>query len=175
MRTRTNHADGFTMTSPGKSSLFFLANILIVVGALLTLENLGIIHGAAIHWPIFLLMLGIGFITLFFQRLRNDEVLLWLGSCLLLLGAFAYYLNYTSWLQLETLWPFFLGIIGISFLIVGLVTRNTLLSYFAVVFISLFLILTLVFVISLKLWPMSLLVFGVCLLVLEHMYAKKER
>jgi uncharacterized membrane protein HdeD (DUF308 family) len=151
------------------SSLVFLSAILVVVGALLTLENLGLVDGVSRHWPAFLVVLGTGFLLLFYKRDGTDLPLLWLGSFICSLGVFFYFLNFTSWRSLGRLWPVFLGLVGLSFLALGVARRSRMYSAFAVAFIGLFLIFMLVFTVSLKLWPMSLVVFGASLLILDHL------
>lgn len=155
-----------------KRTLYFLAVLLIVVGVLLTLENLVIIQGISKHWPLFLIILGSGFIMLFFHKDRIDEVLVWLGTFILLLGGFFYYLNYTSWNLLATLWPVFLGLVGLSFLSIGVMKGKKLFVYLAVAFIAFFLIFTMVFAISTSLWPISFVVFGISLLIIEYLNKK---
>lgn len=145
-----------------------LASLLVITGALITLENFSVIQGVSWHWPLLLLILGAGFVLLFFQRDRLDPVLLWLGTFIFVLGVLFYYLNGTSWSQLASLWPVFLGIVGLSFLSVAVLTRRYLFAYFASGFIALFIIFTLIFNISRKLWPMSFVVFGIGLLILDH-------
>ena len=147
-----------------------LAMIFIIIGTLITLENFSIISGVSFHWPGLLLILGCGFTLLFFQREKVDPVLLWLGTFIMILGIFFYYLNFTSWASLATLWPVFLGIVGISFFTVGFFTRKITLAYFGSAFIALFIIFFLVFGVSKKLWPMSLVVFGLSLLLLEYLH-----
>ena len=156
-----------------KKTLYFLAVLFILVGILLTLENLNLIGGISRHWPVFLLILGAGFILLFLKS-RRDEFLVWFGSFVFLLGGFFYILNFTSWSSLATLWPVFLGLVGLSFLVTGALERKRIFVYFAVIFISLSLVLTLVFAISTGLWPLSLVFFGLSLLVL-HSLKSKER
>lgn len=148
-------------------TLLFLAVILMAVGALLTLENLGLVPGVSRHWPMFLLILGSGFLLLYRNRQSGDAALLWLGAFILSLGFFFYYLNFTSWRLLDRLWPVFLGLVGLSFLALALDRRSRLFGVFAVAFIGLFLVFTMVFAVSLKLWPVSFLVFGAALMVLE--------
>lgn len=157
-----------------KRTIIFLATIFIIVGSLIMLENFHVIRGISIHWPVFLLITGCGFLLLFFQRDHIDQVLLWLGSFIFILGIFFYYLNYTSWDKLASLWPFFLGIIGFSFLSVGIFTRKKIYAYFAISFIALFIIFTLVFSVSIKLWPISFVVFGICLIILDYLYKKNK-
>jgi hypothetical protein len=158
-----------------KPTLLFLAVILIAVGALLTLENLGLVIGISKHWPAFLLVLGAGFILLYNNRASTDPVLLWLGAFILSLGFFFYFLNFTSWRLLGRLWPVFLGLVGLSFLAVGIVRRSRLFNLLALAFIGLFLTFTLVFAVSLKLWPVSLVVFGGALLIIEYIARRKQR
>ena len=151
----------------------FLAPLLIFVGLMVTLENFQVIHGVSRHWPVFLLILGAGFVMLFFQRQRQDSVLLWLGTFIACLAVFFYYLNFTAWSRLAWLWPVFLGIVGVSFLCVGLALRKGLYLYFSGAFVALFIVLTLVFSVSMRLWPMSLAVFGASLMVLESLHRER--
>jgi hypothetical protein len=155
-------------------TLLFLAAILMAVGALLTLENLGLLHGVSRHWPLFLLILGSGFLLLYRSRQAGDAAMLWLGSFILLSGAFFYFLNFTSWRLLGRLWPVFLGLAGLSFLAVGVARRSMLFHLLATALVGLFMVFTLVFAVSLKLWPTSLVVFGASLLMLDYMRRKEK-
>lgn len=157
-----------------KQTAIFLAPLFIVAGIVITLENYQIISGVSNHWPLFLLVLGVGFIMLFFQRFKTDSVLLWLGTFISALGLFFYYLNFTNWQSLSRLWPFFLGIVGASFLAVSVGTRTILCAYFSAAFLTLFAILTLVFSVSTRLWPLSFVVFGISLLVLEYLHRRMK-
>ncbi len=157
-----------------KGTVIFLATLLIIGGTLITLENFSVISGVSFHWPVLLLIVGCGFVLLFFQRDKVDPVLLWLGSFLVILAIFFYYLNCTSWSKLSSLWPFFLGIVGLSFLSVGIFTRKLMFAYFASAFIALFIIFSLVFSVSTKFWPMSFVVFGISLLILEYLHKKMK-
>ncbi|MFP4458941.1 MAG: hypothetical protein ACLFSQ_05075 [Candidatus Zixiibacteriota bacterium] len=155
-----------------RQTLNFLATIFIITGLLLVMENLGVISGISIHWPIFLFILGTGFSLLFFTKQRNDHAMIWLASFILLLGGFFYYLNFTNWKLLANLWPIFLGIVGFSFLMTGIFSPRRLYLIFAVFFIGLFLIFSSVFAISAKLWPISLVVFGVALIILQYLLGR---
>lgn len=145
-----------------------LAMLLIIAGSLITMENYSVIQGVTYHWPLLLMIFGFGFILLFFERKRNDPVLIWLGSFQITLSFLFYYLNATTWKNLVTLWPAFLGIVGISFLAVAIFSRKMLFTYFAGSFLALFIIFTLVFSISSRLWPLSFVVFGFSLLIIDH-------
>ncbi len=157
-----------------RGTLFFLAGIFVIVGILITLENFSIIRGISIHWPLFLLITGLGFMILFFQRNKTDLALLWIGSFVFILGIFFYYLNFTSWRRLSTLWPVYLGIVGFSFLSTGIYSKRPIFGYFAVVFIALFIVFTSVFYVSQRLWPMSFVIFGASLLILEYIQKKRK-
>jgi hypothetical protein len=119
-------------------SLNVLAFLFILIGVLLAMENFGVISGVSRHWPALILLLGSGFVLLFFQRRRTDAALLWLGSFLDFLGIFFYYLNYTSWWHLGRQWPMFLAIVGLSFLSVSAFIRRRIFIYLSIVFIAMF-------------------------------------
>ncbi len=141
----------------------------------MTLENLGLLQGVSRHWPMFLLILGSGFLLLYRRRQSGDAVLLWLGAFILSLGGFFYYLNiFTSWRLLGRLWPVFLGLAGLSFLTVGVARRSMIFHLLATALVGLFMVFTLVFAVSLKLWPTSLVVFGGSLLLLDYMRRKEQ-
>ncbi len=154
-------------------SVFVLAIVIIAAGAALTLENMGIVSGASRLWPAFVLILGTGFLILFFKRGKNDLALLFLGTILLLLGVFFFYLNFTTWAKMATLWPIFLGIAGSGFLTMYLSSRVHLFLFLSVALIMLAGVFYIVFGISLTLWPMSLVAFGVSLLLVNHYYLRK--
>lgn len=154
-------------------TLGILALLFIIAGAILTLENYHVIPGISINWPVLLLILGMGFVLLFFER--KKEPIIWIGSFLLFISIFFYYLNFTSWKSLAHLWPVFLGVIGLSFLATAIFTRKRIFAYLAILFITIFLALYLVFTISLKLWPMSLFIFGISLLIIDYFNKKRGK
>jgi hypothetical protein len=154
-------------------SIFVLALVFIAAGATLTLENMGVVRGASKLWPGFVLILGAGFLILFFDRRKNDLALLFLGTVISLLGLFFFFLNYTAWSKMATLWPVFLGIAGAGFLAMYLVSRARLFLFLFVALTMLAGVFYLVFGISLILWPLSLVAFGASLLVVNHFYLRK--
>ena len=155
-------------------NLNILSLLFIIVGAVLTLENYHIIHGISRLWPTLILLLGIGFILLFFERLRSDGVLLWIGIFLCLLSTFFFYLNFTSWSKMVQMWPFFLGIVGVSFfsLHVFLMPVNSIFLYLSLAFSALCVIFFLVFSVSTALWPTALIIFGSSLAIINY-YSNK--
>lgn len=156
----------------GKSVLT-LAVVLIAAGAALTLENMGVVSGASRLWPAFVLILSAGFLIMFFNREKNDPALLFLGTVLSLLGAFFFYLNYTAWSHMSKLWPVFLGIAGAGFLAIYLESRVRLFLLLSVALVMLAGVFYLVFGVSLHLWPLSLVAFGLSLLAVNHFYLRK--
>ena len=161
-----------------RSSIVFLSVILILAGAIITIENFNIVNGVSRHWPVLLIILGTGFLILFFQRLQQDITMMWLGSFIAMLGLFFYYLNFTGWKRLGHDWPAFLAIIGMSFLLISVFRRKMVYILSSLSFITLFLIFFLVFTISSKFWPLALLLLGVDLLLIDYFNKKvkqKER
>jgi hypothetical protein len=157
-----------------EKNLSILAILLMLVGLVLTLENFGFIDGISRLWPIFMIILSIGFMILFYQRKKNPA-LAWLSTTLTLLGIFFFYLNYTSWINLATNWPIFLGIFGLSFLVSGILVKKKIHLYIAIIFIILFLTLFFVFTIYLSLWPLILVLFGLSLLIIDYFPIKKKK
>jgi hypothetical protein len=154
-------------------SVFTLAVVLIAAGAALTLENMGVVSGASKLWPAFVLILGAGFLIMFFNRERNDPALLFLGTVLSLLSVFFFCLNYTAWSYMSKLWPVFLGIAGAGFLAIYLARRVRLFLFLSVALVMLAGVFYIVFGVSLHLWPLSLAAFGLSLLVVNHYYIRK--
>jgi hypothetical protein len=150
-----------------KKSLTVLASLFILSGIVTTLENYRIIQGISIHWPALICLLGAGFMVLFFWGRRDDAALLWMGTFLFLLGLFFYYLNFTSWSMMAHVWPFFLLIIGLSFMAITFLTKMKVFLYLSLLFLTLFCSLYLVFDVSIKLWPASMIVFGLSLFVIN--------
>jgi uncharacterized membrane protein YadS len=156
-----------------RASLSVIALVFILAGTILTLENFSIVSGISAHWPIFLLLVGTGFCLLYFQSKRGEAALIWTGTFLLQLGLFFYYLNFTSWEHISRLWPLFLGIAGLCFLVTTIVTQSRIFLYISIFFVAVFGGLWLVFSVSLRLWPLSLVVFGLSLLSINF-FPKKD-
>jgi len=156
-------------------SLSVLAFIFIIGGIILTLENYNIIGSISKNWPLLVMLLGAGFSVLFFSEKRKDAALIWLSSFMVCNGMFFYYLNYTSWLSLSRLWTVFLAIVGVSFLITSIATLKKVFAVISLFFIILFLALFLMFTISIKLWPMGMVMFGLSLLIIEYFQSSRRK
>ena len=92
------------------------AFILIVIGMIFLLDSLEIIAGISKMWPIFVFLLGLGFLMLFYPEKNKKRNALQLGIAtgLILLSILFFYLNFTAWVKLAKLWPIFLIIVGFS-------------------------------------------------------------
>ena len=156
-----------------KRTLGVLALLFILVGIILILENFGVLMGISKLWPVILLLLGLGFVMLFFERKKQDTVLLWIGSFLMMVSVLFGYLNHTSWMLLAYLWPVFLALVGLSFFFISFYTEGRVFRYLTLGFFGLFLALFFVFTVSLRLWPVSLIVFGLSLIVVDY-FNKRE-
>ena len=154
-------------------SIFVLAVVFILAGTVLTLENMNIISGASRLWPVFLFVVGAGFFILFFERGKNDLALSFLGTMLVLLAAFFLYLNFTSWKNMATMWPFFLGIAGGGFVTMYLSSMERIFLFLSLGLIMLGGLFYLVFGVSIQLWPLSLVAFGLSLLLVNYFYIRK--
>ncbi|MBI5777918.1 MAG: hypothetical protein HZA49_00485 [Planctomycetes bacterium] len=158
-----------------KKSISVLAGLFIIAGMVLVLENYALLRGISQFWPGLILITGSGFVLLFFSRHRQDPALIWLGSFMVALSIFFLCLNNTAWATLSYLWPVFLGIVGLSFLVTGIFVKGRTYAYLAVFFISVFLALYFVFTVSLKLWPLSMVLFGISLLIIDYFNTAQSR
>lgn len=157
-----------------KESIGPLAVLLIVAGLVVTLENIGMVQGISKHWPVLPIILGIGFSILFLSGQWQEHAVIWFATFFSTCGLLFYYLNFSSWSRLATQWPLFLLIIGMSFFSVAWYFRKKVYFFSAVSFISLFLIFFLVFNISVRLWPLSLLLLGIDLLLINQWNLKQK-
>ena len=152
-----------------------IAILSILCGVVLILESYDYLEGIWRLWPIFPLILGIGFILLFFNRGRADAALLGIGTYLVCCGAFFFFLNVTTWALLAHLWPLFIGFMGLSFLApVIWQGKRGIIVPIALFMLFLSGVLLLVVTVDNRLWPISLILFGACLLLLGRCDRKES-
>lgn len=153
-----------------RSQFSGLAILSMVAGALLLLENHGLVGPVHRLWPVFPGFVGFGLTLVFARRGRRDLVMLGLGSYLLGLAALFLVLNYTRWSLLERAWPVFLALLGVSTLAVApYAQRARQVFWFTGSFLVLLaLVFYLVFGLNPRLWPASLVLFGCWILVLTR-------
>ena len=149
------------------STFTILAVVLILIGTVFLLDNFGVWTGISAVWPILPLILGIGFCMLYFKNKRKDLILLGLGSIITSDSTFFFYLNLTSWRALALLWPIFIAILGISFIICYCFSKMKVLLYLAVFLIALSASFILIFAISSHLWPLSLILGGISFILIS--------
>jgi uncharacterized metal-binding protein len=153
-----------------------LAVLSVLAGVCLLLENFGFLPGVYRLWPVFPGFLGIGLTLLFFQRGRADLVLFGMGSYLIGASLLFFVLNFTSWSALNWAWPTFVALLGVSSSLAaafaGTLRRMLFLSgTFLVLLAACFYA---VFGLSPKLWPISLVLFGLWLLLLARPRSKRD-
>ncbi|MGC8755841.1 MAG: LiaI-LiaF-like domain-containing protein [bacterium] len=152
-----------------KSRYSVFASLCIVIGVLLILENYGYIKGVYNLWPVFPLVLGIGLYLLYSDRGKKDAVVLGMGVYLIQFSILAFYENYTSWSSMVHLWPLFVGFLGVSFLSVYISTgKGIIFFHLAVFLIGLCVVFFLIFSVDYRLWPISLVLFGISILLIKE-------
>lgn len=99
----------------------FLGPILIIVGVLLLLGQLGV-PGFPLHWPLLLIAVGAGFF-LRWSRGRRDSSQVFTGTLLILLGLM---FQWDAWFGLSfgRVWPFFPFAAGCAFCARGIVDEK---------------------------------------------------
>lgn len=153
-----------------KGEFRILGILSIVVGALLLLEEAGIIAGVHKLWPVFPAMIGVGLVLLFFQRGQRELLILGIGAYFLVASTIFFVCNFTTWAFLQSAWPLFVALLGLV---------STLASFFAkktrqVLWLSglllniVAIVLYLVLEVNTKLWPTSLVFFGAWVLLVAR-------
>ena len=159
----------------GKTTSFnYLAITLIVIGIIFLLENLGFISGAWIFWPLLPLIIGAGFCLLYLRK-RKDIFLLGTGCFITLNSIFFFYLNFTSWASLAFLWPVFIMILGVTFIFCFVASRSRVLMYLATILIAIGASFIIIFVVSTRLWPISLIFAGISFIIIDFFNRRGQR
>lgn len=152
-----------------KSRYSVFASLCIIIGVLLILENYGYINGVYNLWPIFPFVFGTGLYLVYVDRGKKDAVALGMGVYLIQFSILAFYANYTSWSSMTHLWPFFVGFLGVSFLSVYLSTGKGIIFFHLSIFlIGLCVVFFLIFSVDYRLWPISLVLFGISILLIKE-------
>jgi len=158
-----------------RPTTWILSILLILSGVILLLESYGIVEGISRLWPVFPCILGIGFILLF-ARKRSDITLLIIGTFLVWVSLLFFFLNFTAWRLLADLWPLFVLFLGFSFLAPVLwVGKRGVFVPLAIILIILGAAFLLVFTIDPRLWPATLVLFGISLLIINRYDRAQEK
>lgn len=156
-----------------RSTTRILSILFILTGVILLLESYGYADGIYRLWPIFPFILGTGFILLFLRN-RSDIALLIIGTFLACTSILFFIFNFTTWRALADFWPLFIGFLGLSLLAPVLWggKRGIFipLAFFLILLCGAFI---LVFTVDTRLWPVSLILSGICLLLIGK-YDRKD-
>lgn len=163
------------MSRPDRIGKYDVVAILAtLIGTLLLAENFGLIGHVGEGWPLTVTLVGSALILAGLGRGDYGSGLIGTGVYLVLTSLLFLYLNFTSWSKMATLWPLFIGFLGVAIFVAskGWRRRNILL------FLSLFLVFLslmffLVFSIEVRLWPISLILFGISLFFIGRDFHEK--
>ena len=88
--------------------------LLIILGVVFLLGNLSEVSMARL-WPVFPLVVGLGFWIAYFENRQNAGILM-PGSILVVTSLLFFYCNLTSWSEMELLWPVFVLAPAVGFI-----------------------------------------------------------
>ncbi|MBT3406384.1 hypothetical protein HN419_04400 [Candidatus Woesearchaeota archaeon] len=155
-----------------RNSIYPFSILVIFLGLLLLLDNFGVIPGVYKFWPFLPLFLGGGFLMLYNNRRRKNIAFIAIGSYIMQASILFFYCNFTSWYSLAYLWPLFIGFGGSSLLVSYFFKRHRVILFVGLMLAILCATFMLVFSLSSKLWPVSLILFGASLFTLKRYDSK---
>ncbi len=156
------------MAAPRRIGQYDVVAVLaMLVGTLLLAENFGLIGHVGQGWPLTVTLAGAALVVAGASRGRYGQGFIGTGVYLVLTSFLFLYLNLTSWSRMADLWPLFIGFLGVAIFVSGEGhrRRGTLLVL-SVALVLLSVTFFLVFSVEARLWPISLLLFGISLLFL---------
>jgi len=151
---------------------------LVAVGIIFMLNSLDLIRGIDELWPLFMILIGLAFLIGFYLR-RGNPGMLFVGLLITLNGLFFLLWNfgYTGLYDMGELWPTFMLIPGISFIIMALVSREErkalIPGFILVIVAAIFYLDTLSGIsprtlrLAARLWPLVLILVG-AKMILKH-------
>ncbi len=153
------------------SSYGRLGILSIGIGILMALDIMADISFIYKLWPVLTVILGIGFIGIYVHRSRQEAAFIGIGSYLIGFSALAFYCNLTAWSELSLLWPVFIALFGVSFILMFFFSRQrpVLLLLSGLLFISLALVFFFVFGITTRLWWSVFVFAGISFLIFDTM------
>ena len=98
------------------SSYGRLGFLLAFIGILLAVDTMADLAVIYRFWPLLAAILGIGFIGIYIRRSRREAVYMGIGVYCIGFSGLALYCSLTSWTALASLWPVFIGLMGLSFI-----------------------------------------------------------
>lgn len=155
------------------SGYVILAIFSIISGLLLLGENYGLLPAIHNLWPFASGTLGIGFLLLY-RKKKLESLLVGIGTYLICFSVLALICNFTSWRILKDTWPLFIAFLGISMLCIFFFAKRQFL-YFSLAsgLIMLSLVFFFVFSVDPMLWPLSLILFGISVILLNYFRTKR--
>ena len=97
------------------SSYGRLGVLLAILGIIMAIDTMTDLTFLYKFWPLLITVLGIGFIGIYVRRARREMLYIGIGVYIIGFSALALYCSLTSWAELATLWPSFVGLLGLSF------------------------------------------------------------
>ena len=113
------------MSSLDNTTFRRLAILMIIIGLLFATDY--ILHLSFVYklWPVIIAILGCGFVGIYLKRKPRGIIVLAAGEYLICFSLMAMYCNFSSWRNLASLWPLFIGFLGLILLtIFFLVKKN---------------------------------------------------
>jgi hypothetical protein len=150
------------------SSYGRLGLLLACIGILLAVDTMTDLFFIYRLWPLLTAVLGIGFIGIYIRRSRREGVYIGVGAYILGFSGLSLYCSLTSWAAMATLWPVFIGLMGLSF-IFGFFfgNRHPALLLTGLLFISLAILFYSVFSMNQRLWWIVFIFAGISFLIFD--------
>lgn len=151
---------------------------LIIAAPIALLETCGIIKGIYKLWPIIPFTFGLGSTLIGIKYPKKDPIIFGIGIFVMLCSLFFFYLNFLSWGFLARLWPLFILMLGLSFIFSTIITKNSIVRLLGSIISFIGIGCTFVFTISYSLWPLTLALLGIIIVLINHLpnlLHKKEK
>jgi hypothetical protein len=153
---------------PKLSSYGRLGVLLALIGVIMAVDTLTDLSFVGRLWPLLITVLGIGFIGIYIRRSRRESVYLGIGVYAIGFSGLALYCSLTTWAALATLWPVFIGLLGLSFVFGYLFgKRGPALLLAGLLFISRGALFYSIFSLNQRLWWSILILAGVSFLLFD--------
>lgn len=151
------------------SSYGRLGILLGFIGIVLAIDTMADLTFLYKLWPLLVTTLGIGFIGIYKRRSRKEGIYVGAGIYLVGFSFLALYCSLTSWHHMANLWPTFIGLLGITF-ILGFIlgTHGRTLLLFGSLLLSLSIVFFFVFEISGRLWWSIFILAGISFLLFDR-------
>jgi hypothetical protein len=138
------------------------------IGVLMAIDTLANISIMYKFWPLIPMLLGIGFIGIYLRRGRREGIYIGVGAYIIGFSGLALFCSLTSWASIATLWPLFIGLLGLSFLFGFFFgSRRPVMLLAGLLFVSLAILFFSVFGISRRQWWIVFILAGMSFFVFD--------